>query len=145
MTDLLLGKKSGIDTSISLPAHPSSVSAGRRFVRESLRAWGASEFLDSAELVASELITNAVLHALSAPVVRLQLENARLRIEVSDTSRVGPVQKFYGTQAGTGRGILLVDELSESWGSDVRDDGKTVWCVFASQSVQGPNSSRATG
>ncbi len=112
---------------MSLPAEPASAAAARRFVRDVLASWGAHEFEDPAVLLTSELVTNAVLHARSAPLLSLRLVDGRLRVGVSDGTPVAPVRKRYGQDAATGRGLLLVETMASAWGSEPSGAGKLVW------------------
>src|SRR3954452_9145283 len=105
----------------------SSAATARRFVRDTLQTWGADQHTDTATLLISELVTNAVLHARCAPEVVLELEGPVLRVEVYDTSPVLPARRHYGLQAGTGRGIVLVEEMATEWGVQPTTGGKVVW------------------
>jgi anti-sigma regulatory factor (Ser/Thr protein kinase) len=80
-----------------------------------------------AVLLVSELVTNALLHARSAPTVEVTRDDHRFRIAVCDDSPVAPRRRQYATDAATGRGIALVEELSTDWGSERVGDGKRVW------------------
>lgn len=83
---------------------------------------------DDAELLVSELVTNAVLHARSAMRVTVDRRDGALRVSVSDRSPVPPRLRDYGPDAVTGRGMLLVDRLARSWGVERhQDEGKQVW------------------
>ena len=79
----------------------------------------------------SELVTNAVLHARSVFELVLRTTDDHVRIEVYDASPVLPSRKHYGIYAGTGRGILLVEALTEEWGAEATSSGKVVWFVIA--------------
>jgi hypothetical protein len=92
-----------------------------------LSEWAADGYVDAAVLAVSELVTNAVLHARSGPMVTMRLENGRLRVEVQDESAVTPSRKRYGPEAGTGRGLMLVESVAASWGCDTAPGGKSVW------------------
>ncbi|MFN2608415.1 MAG: ATP-binding protein [Acidimicrobiales bacterium] len=122
---------SAIESRLSLPADPSSASVARRFVRGVLDRWGAEEFEEPATLLISELVTNAVLHAHSAPEVVVRLEAGRLWVGVSDGLDASPVRKHYGPEAATGRGMMLVERIASTWGTDVTDSGKVVWFELA--------------
>ena len=112
----------------SLPAELESASAARRFVGSILRDWDCDPIADSALLLVSELVTNAVLHARSRLDVVLRLAEDRLRVEVHDESQAQPTRKYYSPQAGTGRGLMLVEQLAAHWGVEPIDgDGKWVW------------------
>ena len=117
---------------LPLPAAPASVAEARRFLRTTLSDWDAEALEWRATQALSELVTNAVLHAGTAVTVRLELVGAgHLRLEVRDGSVRVPQQRRYGTQATTGRGIALVDGLSDRWGVDATGGGKTVWCELS--------------
>ncbi len=124
----------GIETSLSLPVHPSSPGRARRFVRDVLAAWGAEQFEEPATLLTSELVTNAVLHARSRPELQLRLNGDRLWVGVSDATPVSPVRKRYGPQAATGRGLMLVERMAAAWGTSVSEQGKVVWFELDGQS-----------
>ncbi len=123
-----------IETSLSLPVHPSSPGRARRFVRDVLAAWGAQQFEERATLLTSELVTNAVLHARTNPELTLRLSGDRLWVGVADETPVSPVRKRYGPEAATGRGLLLVERMATAWGTSVSDQGhgKVVWFELSS-------------
>jgi hypothetical protein len=103
----------------------------RRFTRETLEAWRLDDFVDTAVLLVSELVTNAVLHARSGVEVVVDGGPGRVRVEVHDSSIVLPSRRHYGIQAGTGRGILLVEEMASGWGAETTESGKVVWFELA--------------
>ena len=106
-----------------------SVPAARRHVMALLVNWKLAPIADSAALVVSELTTNAVKHA-PGDCFELTLRRRRgfLIIEVSDcfAERVPKVQTASAEQT-TGRGLPIVDAISERWGVRPRQGGKTVW------------------
>jgi len=105
------------------------VSEARRLVRRALVDVG-QEIADAAELVTSELVTNAVVHAGTDIDVSIELCPDRVRVEVADGSPHLPRSRRYGTSAGTGRGLVMVEELTDEWGVSRRgpgDQGKVVW------------------
>jgi anti-sigma regulatory factor (Ser/Thr protein kinase) len=120
------------EASLTLPADLSSVSQARNFLRHALADWAVEGFELAAPQVLTELATNAALHARSAYTVHLQLDGGHLLVEVSDSSRMMPQQRHYGTGATTGRGISLIQALSEAWGVESSPTGKTVWCRVGS-------------
>lgn len=86
--------------------------------------------VDTAALLVSELVTNAILHARTAVVVCVRHQGGRVRIEVHDSSGLTPrLHGFSGTSA-TGRGLQLLEGLAKRWGvePDAEGVGKTVWC-----------------
>jgi anti-sigma regulatory factor (Ser/Thr protein kinase) len=93
-----------------------------------LHSWGiAGPTSADAVLLVSELVTNALLHARSAPTVELSRDGDRVRIGVRDDSPVVPRRRRYANDAATGRGIALVEQLATDWGSERVGDGKRVW------------------
>jgi anti-sigma regulatory factor (Ser/Thr protein kinase) len=120
---------------LPLTAAPESVGAGRRFVQATLRDWGQEALADTAQLLVSELVTNAVLHAKTGPTVVVRLGGDVIRIEVLDGSSRLPRAKGYGVESSTGRGLLLVDRMAASWGTEIRPGGgKVVWFELALES-----------
>lgn len=121
------GTSPAIDESTTLAASPESAALARRFTVDVLQRWGAGELIDTATLLVSELVTNAVLHARSASELVLRQTGGRLRVEIADASGTGPTRRTYSVDAGTGRGMMLVEALAVRWGSDREGDGKRVW------------------
>jgi anti-sigma regulatory factor (Ser/Thr protein kinase) len=121
-------KVHGVTThSRTLPSVVDSVPAARRFVREALSDLAASAASDDAEVLVSELATNAILHARTEFTVEVSRREDRIRVRVHDLSRLVPRQRFYGADATTGRGIRLVATLSSDWGVDPEGTGKAIW------------------
>lgn len=108
---------------------PEAVRHARRFTRRTLRTWGVpSDTMDTALLVVSELVTNALVHTDGQVRLDLSLVNHRLRLAVADTSPRSPVKNTnVGWEATGGRGILLVEAVSEAWGTVPVSGGKQVW------------------
>jgi anti-sigma regulatory factor (Ser/Thr protein kinase) len=111
----------------SLPADAASAGVARRFVDRTLLAWGLDGVADTATLLVSELVANAILHARSRLEVVVRQTPRVLRIEVHDSSGRLPARKHYSEDAATGRGLLLVETLAAGWGADPTADGKRVW------------------
>lgn len=116
-----------VEARTSLPPEPHSPGDARRFVVSTLRSWSAEPATDTAVLLVSELVTNALLHARSQIELALSLRNGELRVEVSDSSPALPRLQTYGPVAGTGRGLVLVEALSSDWGAREDGGGKSVW------------------
>ncbi len=114
-------------TSLQLPPDNAAAARARRFVSDTMRSWGCDDAIPDAELLVSELVTNAVLHARSATRVTIERDGAMLRFSVYDASPTRPRLRDYGPDAVTGRGLLLVDRISQRWGVDAEDSGKRVW------------------
>ncbi|MGZ4597237.1 MAG: SpoIIE family protein phosphatase [Actinomycetes bacterium] len=109
-----------------------SVAAARRFVRAQLEEWGAPELLESAALAVSELVTNAVVHTGTAPLVELKLDVHNLRIEVEDRhpGRALPTGVTVpADEAESGRGLMITSSLASSWGVEYTPVAKRVWLV----------------
>ncbi|ARF58644.1 SpoIIE family protein phosphatase [Streptomyces gilvosporeus] len=115
------------------PADPDALSAARHMIRAAVRAWGARERSEEIELVADELITNALLHTDGEAIVNIRMPHSamrRLRLEVEDHSSSLPRRREPGEAGVSGRGLLLVDRLADVWGVEPRGTGKCVWCEF---------------
>ncbi|MFI1206694.1 SpoIIE family protein phosphatase [Streptomyces sp. NPDC020802] len=107
---------------------PEAVRHARRFTRRILRVWGAAEDADAVLLVVSELVTNALVHTDGQVRLDLTLINNRLRVAVADVSPRTPIKPTsIGWEATGGRGILLVEALSATWGTVPVSGGKQVW------------------
>jgi anti-sigma regulatory factor (Ser/Thr protein kinase) len=114
-------------TSLHLPPDHAAAARARRFVSDTLRGWGFHDAIPDAQLLVSELVTNAVLHARSATLVTVARAGATVRISVDDDCPTRPRLRELGPEAVTGRGLLLVDRIARRWGVDPRADGKCVW------------------
>lgn len=107
---------------------PDAVGHARRFTARTLRSWQATEGLDPALLVVSELVTNALVHTQGQVRLDLRLAGGRLRIAVSDSSPRTPTRPTsVDWEATGGRGILLVEAVATAWGSVPLSGGKQVW------------------
>jgi anti-sigma regulatory factor (Ser/Thr protein kinase) len=110
---------------------PAALREVRRFVRQVLVAWGAENRLVDAEIIASELATNAVKHAHSPFRVTLTRSARGMALSVRDASFEQPQPRPRHTGDGGGRGLALVAEISTAWGTSAETDGKTVWAALA--------------
>lgn len=117
-----------------MPATSASVFLARRSTRQLLVEWELpAEVVEAAELVVSELVTNAARHSEDALVVSLSCRDRVLRVEVSDTSHRLPAlpgDDDRDDEATSGRGLLLVDALADRWGVRSEGLGKHVWAEF---------------
>jgi anti-sigma regulatory factor (Ser/Thr protein kinase) len=116
-----------MDDCLEFESQPELVVAARQFVRDRLSAWEVTDHVDAAVLVASELVTNAILHARTAVSLRVQVEGSTVRIEVYDENPRLPVLAPCPPEATSGRGLALVAALAGAWGMENRGDGKVVW------------------
>ena len=116
-----------MDDCLELESDPQMVIAARQFVRDRLSSWEATDHLEAAVLVASELVTNAVLHARTAIQLKVIVNGPTVRLEVYDENSRLPVQAACPPDATSGRGLALVSTMATTWGIDNREDGKVVW------------------
>lgn len=115
------------------PGDPEALTESRHMIRAAVRTWGVGDRSDEIELVADELITNALMHTEGAAIVTLRVLTGtehRLRVEVEDSSSALPRRREAGDSGVSGRGLLLVDLLADEWGVEARGGGKCVWCEF---------------
>jgi anti-sigma regulatory factor (Ser/Thr protein kinase) len=124
----------------ALLPQPESVKLARDFTRVTLRSWGLSALSDDAELVVSELVTNALRHAVRGPdsdkpaiTLRLLAQAPYLMCMVSDPSREIPLRRESGPEDPTGRGLQVIESCSSRWGWHLLDEGgKVVWALLPS-------------
>ncbi|MEU9052280.1 SpoIIE family protein phosphatase [Streptomyces sp. NPDC048384] len=109
-----------------VPADPAVVSEVRASTTRQLADWGLDEAAFAAELLLSELVTNAIRHAVGPIRVRL-LHDRTLICEVSDASDTAPHLRRAATTDEGGRGLFLVAQLAQSWGTRHTPDGKVIW------------------
>lgn len=105
-------------------AEESTIRAVRRFVGDSLSGVPA---VADVVLAASELATNVIRHAETTFTVHVSNEANRIRLEVSDGSSIVPAVEEL---AGPGRGLRVISGLSDRWGVESSENGKTVWAEF---------------
>ncbi|MGH3303441.1 MAG: ATP-binding SpoIIE family protein phosphatase [Streptosporangiaceae bacterium] len=111
----------------TLPSELTSASRARSVIRRPLRRWGLTDLLPTAELLVSELVTNAVRYAQGKIGLRLVLENA-LVCEVMDDSAALPRLRHPEDSDERGRGLQVVSQLAQRWGARRATSGKVVWC-----------------
>jgi hypothetical protein len=125
----------------SLNRGPQSARAARRLTRNTLRDWGLAFLSEDAEAIVGEFVANAITHAAAAAASRkATAENLGLRLlrrsgevifAVLDPSDAAPVLKAPASVEESGRGLQMVDALSDVWGwSPVAGRGKAVWAVL---------------
>jgi anti-sigma regulatory factor (Ser/Thr protein kinase) len=117
---------------LSLPGEAASVPQARRFVRQVLRGWDREAYEESGTLLVSELVSNAVLHARSRVQVDLADTGDGVLLGVADDSPAMPILRRHSREAGTGRGLWLLEQYSAAHGVDVTQPGtgKTVWALL---------------
>ncbi|MFF9631893.1 SpoIIE family protein phosphatase [Streptomyces fradiae] len=109
-----------------VPFHPEAVAGLRAAASERLEAWGLSEMAFTTELILSELITNAIRYG-SAPVHVRLIHDRGLTCEVSDSSSTSPHLRYAASTDEGGRGLFLVAQLAERWGTRYTGQGKVIW------------------
>ncbi|MFF1719444.1 ATP-binding SpoIIE family protein phosphatase [Streptomyces sviceus] len=106
---------------------PAEVGRARAAVREQLHDWGLAKLADGAELMVSELVTNAVRHSHSRPVELRLVRGDTLLCEVDDDDHDLPNLLSAGPTDERGRGLRVVSTLAREWGASRTKAGKTVW------------------
>ena len=106
----------------------SSAGAARRFLRHELEELEVGEPpMEATVLLMNELISNAVLHARTDMELRVRTWDDVIRVEVHDGNTRQPSPSLTPSDATSGRGLHLVESLSDRWGIDGTPDGKVVW------------------
>ena len=129
----------------TFPADAGSVRDARRFAIEAL-AGTATDVRESVELMVSELATNGIRHGRTSFRLVIEQTPEQIRVEVTDEGDGTPHMRFPGPDEPTGRGLRIVDMLSERWGVD-RDTqrGKTVWFTVSVAAEQIAADAEAAG
>jgi serine phosphatase RsbU (regulator of sigma subunit)/anti-sigma regulatory factor (Ser/Thr protein kinase) len=132
---LLLARTQGLPAgqvaTWDVPADPALVAPLRKQVVERLDEWDLSDAVFTAELVVSELVTNAIRYGSRPISLRLIHDATTLICEVSDSSHTAPHLRRARTFDEGGRGLLLVAQLTRRWGTRHTADGKTIWAELA--------------
>lgn len=120
--------------SLTIPPDSASIAGARRFTESFLRGHGLDRLTDAMVLLVSEVVTNAIIHGGSGAELCLMLTGTSIRAEVRDGSRALPAVKQYSDNATTGRGMLIVESLASSWGTESDPKGKVVWFALDASS-----------
>ena len=133
---------SGEQYSCELPATARSVTEARRFVVDALSNWRLDGLADTAALLTSEVVTNAVLHARTSVDLVVRRLTVGIAVEVTDGSATQPRARRARSDSTTGRGMALLDQLASTWDVTAHKRGKTVqftvtgdrdpWAAFTS-------------
>jgi anti-sigma regulatory factor (Ser/Thr protein kinase) len=113
-------------------AEATSAAEARGYVR-SLLADCDEQVTDAIVLMTSELVTNAIVHGQTAVVVALERTNGVCRVSVSDENHAWPKLRHPDPLDFSGRGLSIVDEVSDHWGVNRGSRGKTVWFTVAAK------------
>ncbi|MDT3724810.1 SpoIIE family protein phosphatase [Streptomyces sp. DSM 41972] len=112
-------------------AEPERVAEARQQLRELLHDWPDEEQKDSAVLLLSEVLTNVLVHtdadALLVTDVTGETGRRQIRVEVTDTGGDLPHKRRPGEMASSGRGLMLIELLADTWGVAPRGEGKSIW------------------
>ena len=109
-----------------LPADPAMVARARTLVTERLTAWGHEELAFTTELIVSELVTNAIHYAGGPIHVRL-IRDGTLFCEVSDPGHTSPHLRHATGEDEGGRGLFIIAQMAQRWGTRYTAEGKTIW------------------
>jgi anti-sigma regulatory factor (Ser/Thr protein kinase) len=119
-------------TELALSRGWSTAAQAREFVTARLARHRLEQLCDAATLAASELVTNVLVHTESVPTVRVLVSVDLVRVEVEDACPVLPVAGILDPTAACGRGLVLVEHLTQRWGvTRVPGPGKVVWFELA--------------
>ncbi|MFE7016171.1 SpoIIE family protein phosphatase [Streptomyces sp. NPDC057651] len=113
-----------------VPLDPAAVAGMRDEVARKLDEWGLSELAFSVELVLSELITNAIRYG-SEPIHARLIHDRTLIVEVADGSNTSPHLRYAATMDEGGRGLFLVSQIADRWGTRYTPQGKVIWAEQA--------------
>ncbi|MEC4018367.1 ATP-binding SpoIIE family protein phosphatase [Streptomyces sp. H27-D2] len=121
----------------------------RQQLRELLHDWTDPEQVHAATLMLTEMVTNVLVHTDGDALVVAELTGSpgarRLRVDVADGSDELPHRRQPGELSATGRGLLLMEELSDTWGVDPRGEGKCIWFSLYERTPEALAGTGATG
>jgi len=124
---------------VRLSTGPAAAAEARRRVRAAIASWQIPVDQDAALLLTSELVTNAVRHEPGRAVMLvISCSRGRLRVDVHDTARTWPAVADVPADAESGRGLLLVETLSDEWGFYRTAAGKAVYFTLVFGADQAP-------
>jgi anti-sigma regulatory factor (Ser/Thr protein kinase) len=137
---LRAAQRTRLNLQVTLPNGDGSVRLARHVTRDVLARWQLAHLEDTAVLLVSELVTNAVRHARHTHAIALDLEigDTWLRIEVQDADPCWPHRRTPGRFDESGFGLVLVDGLAANWGVRETATGKAVWAELDSQNPGEP-------
>jgi anti-sigma regulatory factor (Ser/Thr protein kinase) len=116
---------------LHLPHSEAAVGLARDFIKGRLLKWARRDIIDDAALIITELVTNAFIHAPSPDYFTvIDWNGGMIRLEMWDSSPFRPQRLPIGLTGEHGRGIRLIEALSEEWGSVITASGKCVWATL---------------
>ncbi|PWG09292.1 ATP-binding protein [Streptomyces sp. V2] len=115
---------------VALEPDPQAAARARRTALDTLTSWGLHSLADDLTLIVSELVANAAQHGEGTIVMVLRQRGDVVLVEVADASPGLPVTCVQSDESESGRGLALVEALSDDWGcrARARRSGKWVWC-----------------
>ena len=117
-----------LSTTLMVPADQTATRAARALVRDLCATASVSpQAAETAVLLVTELVSNAIQHGGGSAVVEADVDRTRLRVAVADSDPRLPSARLAAIDAERGRGLLLVEALSSRWGATPQDEGKKVW------------------
>ncbi|GAA3857069.1 hypothetical protein GCM10022243_23030 [Saccharothrix violaceirubra] len=117
---------------VTLPATSGSSAQARRVVVQAIEAWDLpGDLAEDAELVVTELVSNGVDHASGPLELTVTRTRTGIRVEVADGSSDLPVRRPVEVDSVRGRGLIIVESLSTSWGATPTARGKVVWAELS--------------
>ncbi len=124
-----------VDGALTLRRHPSEVERGRRYVAEACAAYHR-DLVETAMLLTSELITNALRYGTGAITLLVTPVDGAVRVDVADENPVPPRTRNAQWQDENGRGLLIVESLATAWGMETlpHGQGKSVWFTLRHRS-----------
>lgn len=124
-------RASQLDQLLTEPIPAESGRQARAFTEAQLQRWGLQDLTDVVQLIASELVTNALHHGGGTADISLAYRRGVVRVEVRDHGGGEPELRDVPLEEESGRGMAIVDRLSQHWGVTSHPDGKTVWAEVA--------------
>jgi anti-sigma regulatory factor (Ser/Thr protein kinase) len=116
------------EVSVHLNASPTAAWESRKWAEPVLHDWELDDVAADVLFIVNELVANAVSHTHTPPMLRLERDTLRLRVEVKDhLMDADPDEQRPGPGALSGRGLQIISELAGDWGSELVPGGKIVW------------------
>ena len=124
-----------VERRVHLDPRPESARRARRVVASALVEAGRIDLVETAELLVSELVTNALRHSEPPCVLSIRFADAGVEISVEDGDPSMPVLRPRDELAEDGRGFVLIDALAADWGVRAIDHGKSTWFTLRASEV----------
>jgi hypothetical protein len=121
----------------TMPCEAASAIRARRLVRAACHTWGLSEVAEEGALIMSELVSNAIAHTRSRSI-RVTVSRPasdRVRVAVVDRSSARPAPRAASVDDENGRGLAVIEAVSDEWGTDPLPWGKRVWAVCVAKAA----------